>query len=440
MGISATADRLPPGPRFAALQAARFVRGPVAFLESMRRRYGDVFTVPFPFFERLVYLADPESIKQVFKGDPRVFHAGEGNAGPLGPVVGDRSVFVLDEDEHMRERKLLLPPFHGEAVRGYRELMAEIAAREVEHWPVGRPFALRGRTQPLTLEVILRAVFGIDDEEALARYRALGAKLGEVSNLVVLLPALRRDLGRFSPWGRFLRVRNALDELIYGEIARRRADSDAASRDDVLSLLLQARREDGSPMTDVELRDELVTTVAAGHETTATGLAWLFERLLRHPDVEERLRASLADGDDSYLDAVVKETLRVRPVVVDVVRGLTQDTEIADWRLPAGTYVVPAIALVHLREDVYDKPHEFRPERFLDGGAGGTYTWIPFGGGVRRCIGAAFAMEEMKVVTRTILEHARLRADRPRSERQRARHVTLVPSRGGRVVLEERLA
>jgi len=349
MGISATADRLPPGPRFAALQAARFVRGPVAFLESMRRRYGDVFTVPFPFFERLVYLADPESIKQVFKGDPRVFHAGEGNAGPLGPVVGDRSVFVLDEDEHMRERKLLLPPFHGEAVGGYRELMAEIAAREVEHWPVGRPFALRGRTQPLTLEVILRAVFGIDDEEALAGYRALGAKLGEVSNLVVLLPALRRDLGRFSPWGRFLRVRNALDELIYGEIARRRADSDAASRDDVLSLLLQARREDGSPMTDVELRDELVTTVAAGHETTATGLAWLFERLLRHPDVEERLRASLADGDDSYLDAVVKETLRVRPVVVDVVRGLTQDTEIADWRLPAGTYVVPAIALVHLR-------------------------------------------------------------------------------------------
>src|SRR5438552_711006 len=222
MGISATADRLPPGPRFAALQAARFARGPVAFLESMRRRYGDVFTVPFPFFERLVYLADPESIKQVFKGDPRVFHAGEGNAGPLGPVVGDRSVFVLDEDEH-----------------------------------------------------------------------------------------------------------------IYGEIARRRADSDAASRDDVLSLLLQARREDGSPMTDVELRDELVTTVAAGHETTATGLAWLFERLLRHPDVEERLRASLADGDDSYLDAVVKETLRVRPVVVDVVRGLTQDTEIAEWRLPA---------------------------------------------------------------------------------------------------------
>ena len=180
--------------------------------------------------------------------------------------------------------------------------------------------------------------------------------------------------------------------------------------------------------------------MAAGHETTATGLAWLFERLLRHPDVEERLRASLADGDDSYLDAVVKETLRVRPVVVDVVRGLTQDTEIAEWRLPAGTYVVPAIALVHLREDVYDEPHEFRPERFLDGGAGGTYTWIPFGGGVRRCIGAAFAMEEMKVVTRTILEHARLRADRPRSERQRARHVTLVPSRGGRVVLEERLA
>src|SRR5919204_1894638 len=317
--------------------------------------------------------------------------------------------------------------------------MAEIAAREVERWPVGRAFALRRRAQALTLEVILQAVFGIRDEATLAEHRMLAPRLGEVSNLVVLLPGLRRNLGRFSPWGRFLRLRAELDGLIYAEIARRRGDPDAAARHDVLSLLLGARREDGSPMTDVELRDELVTTIAAGHETTATGLSWLFERLLRHPRVEQRLRASLADGDESYLEAVIKETLRVRPVVVDVVRRLTADTEIAGWMIPAGTYVVPAIALVHLRPELYPDPHEFRPERFLEGGAGGTYTWIPFGGGVRRCVGAAFAFEEMKVVTRTVLERARPRADRPRPEGQRARHVTVVPSRGGRVVVEERL-
>jgi cytochrome P450 len=226
-----------------------------------------------------------------------------------------------------------------------------------------------------------------------------------------------------------------VDELLYAEIAERRADG--RDGDDVLTLLLAARHEDGSPMSDVELRDELMTLLTAGHETTATGLSWAFERLLRTPRVMERVLSSL--DDEEYLDAVVKETLRVRPVIVDVARKLTRDVEVAGWRLPAGTLVLPAIAAMHMRPDLYPAPEEFRPERFLDGGAE-SYAWIPFGGGVRRCIGASFAQVEMRVVLREVLSRVRLRAESPRAERGQVRHVTVVPARGCRVVVEERLA
>jgi cytochrome P450 len=411
--------------------------GPLSWMQKRRERYGDVFSSHFPFFGRVVYVADPALVKQVFAGDPAVFHAGEANASVLGDALGAHSLLTLDEGRHMSQRKLLLPPFHGEAVRGYAEVMAAAAADEVSRWPVGREFALRPRMQAITLEVILRAVFGVRDGERMDRFRARIPRLGELSSPLDWLPFMQRDLGGLTPAARFRRVLADVDELIYAEIEERRALGSAEGRDDVLTLLLGARHEDGSPMSDVELRDELMTLLTAGHETTATGLSWAFERLLRTPAVLERLLESL--DDDEYLDAVVKETLRVRPVVVDVARKLTREIELGGWRLRAGTLVLPAIAAVHARPDLYPAPDEFRPERFLNGTAE-SYAWIPFGGGVRRCIGASFAQVEMRVVLREVLRRVRLRAPSMRPERAQVRHVTVVPARGCRVVVEERLA
>jgi len=407
-------------------------------MQRRRERYGDVFSSYFPFFGRVVYVADPALIKQVFTGAPEVFHAGEANATVLGDALGEHSLLTLDEGRHLSQRKLLLPPFHGESVRRYVEVMAEATAREVERWPVGRAFALRPRMQAITLEVILRAVFGVRDDERMDRFRERIPRLGELSSVLDWLPFMQRDLGGITPAARFRRAVAAVDELIYAEIADRRALGVAASeRDDVLTLLLSARHEDGSPMSDVELRDELMTLLTAGHETTATGLSWAFERLLRTPRVLARVVDSLED--DEYLDAVVKETLRVRPVIVDVARKLTRDVELAGWRLPAGTLVLPAIAAVHVRPDLYPSPREFKPERFLDGAAE-SYAWIPFGGGVRRCIGASFAQVEMRVVLREVLRRVRLRAPSARPERAQVRHVTVVPARGCRVAVTERVA
>jgi cytochrome P450 len=395
-----------------------------------------VFSIRYPFFGHIVYFAHPDAVREIFTGDPKLFHAGEGNAGPLEPIVGQNSLLTLDGDAHMRQRKLMLPPFHGERIARYVDAMRLAAEREIARWPLGEPFALRPRVQEITLEVILRTIFGVNDAERLIRYSHITKRLDEVSNAVLWLPAIRRDLGRFSPWRRFLDARENADRVIYGEIERRRAEPGEADRDDVMAMLLRARHDDGSPMTDLEIRDELLTLVAAGHETTATALCWCFELMLRHPRVEQRLRSDL--DDDAYVDAFVKEVLRLRPVVVDVVRKAKRDTTIAGWRIPEGRYIVPAIALVHLRPDVYEDPHEFRPERFLDG-APEPYTWIPFGGGVRRCIGASFAQQEIKVVLRTLLSRGRFRSASPRPERPRTRHVTIVPSRGARVVLERRL-
>jgi cytochrome P450 family 135 len=409
---------------------------PYSWMARRRERYGDVFSSHFPFFGRVVYVADPALVKEVFTGAPDVFHAGEANATVLGDALGDNSLLTLDEGRHMSQRKLLLPPFHGAAVRRYVDVMAEATTREVQRWPVGRAFALRPHMQAITLDVILRAVFGVRDGERMDLFRGRIPRLGNLSSVLDWLPFMQRELGGITPAARFRKAVAAVDELIYAEIAERRELGDAAERDDVLTLLLSARHEDGSPMTDIELRDELMTLLTAGHETTATGLSWAFERLLRTPRVMERLLESL--DDDEYLDAVVKETLRVRPVIVDVARKLTRDVEIGAWRLPAGTMVLPAIAALHARADLYPSPEQFRPERFLDDGAE-SYAWIPFGGGVRRCIGASFAQVEMRVVLREVLRRVRLRADSQRRERPQVRHVTVVPSRGCRVVVEERL-
>jgi cytochrome P450 len=293
--------------------------------------------------------------------------------------------------------------------------------------------------QSITLDVILRAVFGVRGEERLARFRATLPQLTEASGLVMWLPFLRHNFGRWSPWARFLRMRRAVDQLVYEEISQRRADPDASERDDVLSVLLQARHEDGSHMSDLELRDELITLLTAGHETSATALAWSVERLLRNPHVLARLQSDPHDDDD-YLEAVVKETLRVRPVVIDVARIAKREVDIGGRRIPAGTIVVPAIALVQLRPDLYPEPRAFRPERFLGDDQPPAYSWIPFGGGVRRCIGAAFAQLEIKTVLRTVLASARLSAPDTAPERQLSRHVTLVPARDALVQMDERLA
>lgn len=418
----------------ALLNALRFARDPIGYIRLYHRRYGPIACSRFPGIGLAVFVADPALVKQVFGADPAVARAGEANATVLEPTVGVNSVLTLDEEPHMRQRKLLLPPFHGNNVSRWGDAIRAIVERDMTQWPVGQPFPLRARTQRITLAVILRAVFGVRDEQRFQRAQILVDRFARRAHPISVFSFARRDLGPWSPWARFKRARAELDAFLYEEIALRRAERDVAERDDVLSLLLRASDEDGRPMTDAELRDELVTVIGAGHETTATALAWAFERLLRTPRAMTQLKASLAEGDE-YLDATIQETLRVRPVITEVGRRLNQAIELGGYRIPAGAMVMPSIVAIHFREDIYDSPDEFRPERFLQG-APGSFAWIPFGGGVRRCIGASFAQFEMRVVIRAILESADLRAADPAPERPRLRNITVAPAHGCRVVLE----
>jgi cytochrome P450 len=408
----------------------------VPFLESCSRRYGEMFTVRFPI-GTIVFISDPDVIKQIFTGDPAVLHAGEANAAPLEPLMGKNSVLLLDGPEHMRQRKLMLPSFHGERMQRYGELMRDIAEQEVGRWPVGEPFGLRLRTQAITLEIIMRAVFGIEDAERLALLRDRLGRLLDIGmqplalGSIVLRP-LRNTIGR-GMWRRFQRLRADVDEVLYDEIRRRRGAPDIAERDDVLSILLQARDDEGKPMTDVELRDELITLLVAGHETTATTLAWAFDLLLRHPAQLKRLDAEVSTGEsEEYLDAVIKETLRIRPVVPGVVRKLTAPLQLNGYELPAGMRAAPNIYLTHRRPDVYPEPERFRPERFLERPAD-TYSWIPFGGGIRRCLGASFALYELKIVIPVILRSVALQAVGDKPEPIRRRAITFVPGRDAMV-------
>jgi cytochrome P450 len=402
---------------------------PGPMLEDCRRRYGDMFTLRIAHEGTWVFLAHPDMVKQVFTGDPRVLHAGEANVVLL-PMLGHHSVLLLDEAAHMSQRKLMLPPFHGERMRRYEQVMAEVAAAEIESWPAGEPYAVRPAMQRITLEVIMRTVFGVRNDrlrDALSAALEWGSEPRRMAMLAALGPH-RVERSRM-----FAKVRGPADDTLYEEIRARRRASDLADRDDVLSLLMQAHHEDGSPMSDEELRDELMTLLVAGHETTASSLAWAVERSVRTPGVLDRLR----DGDDEYVDAVCKETLRLRPILALVLRKLTEPMEIGGRLLPAGVSVAPCIYLIHRRADVYPEPYRFRPERFLEQPAG-TYTWIPFGGGVRRCLGASFAQFEMRVVLRELVRRLDLRVADPRPERVTRRAITLVPERGGEVVAERR--
>ena len=428
---------LPPGPRVpGALQTVAFMRQPVEFLERCQARYGDCFRARFQGIGEVVYVADPREVERVYKGAPDVFHAGEANASLFEPAIGRSSSMTLDERDHLRRRKLLLPPFHGEALRRWEDVFAEVTRRELRSWPEGRSFQLLPAMKRITMEAILRAVLGVRDRDRLDELRAGILRLDRIASVVLPLPLLRRDLGRLSPWRRFLAARDHMDGLVYREIAERRAAQDPG--DDVVSLLIAARYDDGSAMSDRELRDEMYALLAAGYETSSAALSWCFERILRTPRVLERLLAGPAD--DEYLDAVVKETLRLRPPATDSTRILTRETEVAGYRLPAGTQVVIPLPLLQLRPDAYRDPREFRPERWLDGGESTPYTFIPFGGGVRRCIGASFANLEVRVVLRTVLESVRLRADQDRPERLRLHHVVMVPARGARAVITGRVS
>jgi cytochrome P450 len=351
---------------------------------------------------------------------------------------------VLTGPEHLRQRKLLLPPFHGERMREYEQTIVDATRADMAGWPLGEPMRLQERTRAITLEVILRAVFGVEAERMDSMRQAIAGLLAPMNSVRMVWLALRR-MSLERPTGAIGHALDQLDETIYAELARRRVQQDLAERTDILSLLMQARDEDGEPMTDEELRDELVTLLLAGHETTATSVAWAIERLVRHPRQLARLVAEIdagPDGGERYATAVVNETLRVRPVVPIVARMLTEDFELAGRRLPAGTRVMPSIYLTNRNPRVYDAPSEFRPERFLED-TPDTFSWIPFGGGIRRCIGASFAQLEMKLMLRTMLSELEpsLPAGRraaPGGEWIRRRAITLVPAHGARVVWRER--
>ena len=407
-------------------------------LLGWQRRWGNVFTVRLLVFGTGVYVAEPDAIRGLFTGDQSELHAGEANA-PLSAVLGDHSVLVLDGPEHMRQRKLLLPPFQGAALGGLRPMIREVANAEVDRWPIGSEFPIRARMQALTFEVICRAVFGVDEADRIERLRRAMLAVIEMSSWFFVPQLVRWDLGRLSPGGVLARRMKAADELLYEEIERRRRVSDLGARSDVLSLLLQARDENGRPMSDVELRDELMTMLAAGHETTATGLAFAFDLLLHNPGVLERLIDELDGKDDTYLEAVVTETLRLRPVIDAAERTLKSPRTVAGWELPAGVKVYPGIALVHHRADLYPEPERFRPERFVEDGAQ-SYTWLPFGGGIRRCIGAALAQAEMAEVLRVVLSRVDLDPARPEPDPVVLRGITLAPERGAPVRVVSRRA
>jgi cytochrome P450 len=435
-------NSLPPGPAEPpALQTARWLVRPIAFLESCRGRFGDSFSVRFLGFQTpLVMVSHPEAIRAVYSG--REHGLPPGRTFALRPVMGPRSVLLLEGTEHLARRRVMLPPFHGERMRAYEHAVTEIAERDIERWPLEKPFALHPRMQGMTLEVILRAVFGVTDARRRERLRRLLPQLLENTSSAAMQfrVLLARRVGRPGPLRQLRSLTREIDHALLEEIAERRADPAVVDREDILSMLTVARFEDGSAMDDHEVRDQLVTLLLAGHETTATALAWTVDLLLHHRAALERLTAEVdAGADDAYLRAVIQESLRLRPVVPLAGRRLASEIRVDGLTLPAGTDVTPAIWLTHTRPDLYPEPFAFRPERFLDRSPT-TYGWIPFGGGVRRCLGAAFAELEMRVVLSTMMRRRVLHAASAVAEHPTRRNVTLSPRHGTRVRASPRSA
>jgi cytochrome P450 family 135 len=405
---------------------------PWEFMERCAARYGDIFTLRLAREGPLVMVSHPDAVKEIFTGPPELLRAGLGSRILL-PVVGANSLLLLNDDAHLEQRRLLMPMFRGSHLASYADTMTAIAASEIARWPRGKPLRLHPRMQALTLELILRAVFGFAEGERLIRLRAELVRLVTIGSgllgqvlMVTVSPRVTAGLAH--------KMFRGVDRLLYAEIDDRRRADNLHQRRDALSMLLQARHEDGQPMSDDEIRDEMITLVLAGHETTATALAWAVERIVRHPEQQARLTEEIDAGESQFLDAVVKETLRLRPVISLVARQLTAPMAIGGVSLPAGVTVWPSIYLMHRRPDIYPNPERFRPERFLEQRAG-TYTWIPFGGGVRRCLGAAFAEYEMRVVLGTLFGSCTVRPTDQRPEPVSRRGVTHAPARGATVTL-----
>ena len=442
------------------LQGLRFGARPMSFAIGAHRRFGDVWTLRMPMRPQgMVVTCHPDHVESLLKAKPGDAPSLTGES-PLRPILGPNSILTSVGERHMRQRKLLLPPFHGEAVQRYVRMIVEVAEGEIDRWALGAELALAPRMQAVTLEVIMRGVFGIEGRTARGtlehRMRQTIRRLLAMSTTPLYQLVELRNARHREPRDLLAAMLGLVDRHMFAVIRARRADLDHSRRDDVLSLLLEARDEEGQPLTDQELRDELMSLVLAGHETTANSLAWTFERLLRTPEAYDRLRESVRGGDaaerDAYVEATVHEGMRARPVIPMIVRKVTRPWRFGEYVLPANTATGVSILALHHRTDIYPRPQVFSPERFLerkqpddpgDGRSGeaghrafvkpGTYTWIPFGGGIRRCLGATLAMAEQRVVLEAIARRTDLIAPDPQPEAPRMRNVTMIPRRGCRV-------
>ena len=434
--MNSTAYRLPPKARIPApLAALYFAIGNPRARSLLRRRYGSAVRIWAPEMGEVVIVCDPVLVKQIFTAKPEEL-AGGGDFNPLSRTLGPNSMFGLDGDEHLRQRRLLLPPFHGERMGAYAAIFEEETLSEIATWPEDRDFPAIEGTMRITLNAILRAVFGAEGAEfdELRAFMPAWVKLG---SLLTSAPPLQRDLGRWSPWGRFLAYRRRYDAILDRLIARAREDPNLAARSDVLALLLQARDEDGTQMTRAEMSDQLLTLLVAGHETTAGTLAWAIERLRRHPAVLARLADEIEAGGRELREATIYEVQRSRAVIGGAMRRTKQPFALGEWVLPAGMLVIIDGLAIHGNPAIFPVPERFNPERFL-GVKPDTYAWLPFGGGRRRCVGAAFAHLEMDVVLRVLIERLELVPTRERGERWRFRGVAFAPSRGGRARVRRR--
>jgi cytochrome P450 family 135 len=426
-----------------AVQMLRFNQRQIEFVFGARRQLGEVFRMRTAMPGGPVITSHPDHVRSLFTASPELAPSLTGES-PLRPILGPSSVLTAVGPRHMRQRKLLLPPFHGEAIEKYTQMIADAAEGEIDGWPLGRPFALAPRMQAITLDVIMAGVFGVEGRPQrgtpehwlrFATKRLVAASTWPIAQVGELM-----NLTRDEPVGLTRIGLELLDRPTYAVIARRRRAEDLEERRDILSILLQAKTEDGEALSDKEVRDELLTLVLAGHETTANSLAWAWERLVRAPEAHDRLRDAVRCGEGAaeQVEATIVESMRSRPVVPMIGRRVMAPWRLGPYAVSADTPVTMSILLLHHREDLYPRPFEFRPERWL-GRKPGTYEWIPFGGGIRRCLGAALAMAEQRVVLEAMARRLDLEAADPEPERALHRNVTMIPARGGRVVVRSRL-
>jgi cytochrome P450 len=435
--MATVTEGLPPGPRMPLpLQTLGLMTRQRPFLERQRRRYGAIFSLRLAGLGNMVALSDPALIKHTFTADPTVLHAGD--RSPLRRVLGDNSLLGIDEGQHLEQRRLLLPPFKGQRLKAYEPLIEAIALEEIDRWPSGAEFATGPSMQRITLRAILRAVFGASGRR-LEQLERLLPPWTEQGSSLSRFPQLQRDLGRWSPWGRFLRLRAQVDAILDTLIEDARRDPGLEGRPDVLALMVQGRHGDGSPMTNPEIRDQLVTMLAAGHETTAHTLSWAVERLRRHPEVLARLVEEADAGGRALRDATIREVQRMRPVIAFAGRHTIRPFEVGGYRIPPGVLIGLSAGLTHYDPALFPHPDRFDPERFLDA-LPETYSWIPFGGGIRRCIGASFAHMEIDVVLRVLLQRVELLPSDAPDEAWKFRGVAWSPAEGGRAIVRRRVA